>query len=233
MLKNIVLYICFLLFISTATAQHFGQKEHKALLALQQLVNEFTLHINAVALQQTRLDIAPFEEKLKTISFPPFIVALKPSTEVLIAHAKIWDIQKIHAQQDALAEDIYLAYLKANEEKSLENQYHHAEAEMTHALAEAQRRWHLCDSKRLAQDTEAAIIPISQLPSAQRFWEAWKQYKDKIITYSSKERLEFYNQNLVKLFNDFIDAVGKEGEYMPYQICLVLCLQEEASAEGK
>ncbi len=233
MLRYIIAILFFLWTMPLVTAQNFGKKEHEALLHLQRFVNEFTLHINAVALQQEKLKVIFFEEKLKKMDFSPFIASLKPRVEALVASTKNWDIQKIHTQQDELAESMYLAYLKANEHQLLENQYHHAEAEMTHALAEAQKRWHLCESKLAIQSELETPIPISQMPSLQPFWNAWKEYKDKLISHSPKERLDFYNQTLIKLFNDFIDAAGKQGEYMPYQICLVLCPQEEASAEGK
>ena len=128
---------------------------------------------------------------------------------------------------------MYLAYLKANHEELLESEWHHAEAEMAHALAEATRRWHLCDMDITVQYITETPIPASKGVALHPFWEAWTKYKDQINTRTPQERLDFYNLVLVNLCNNFIDLAAKKDVYMPHQMYLMPCNLTEAGAEGK
>jgi len=230
--KNILLFLTCLFGQTALLAQAFGKHEHEALLGLQRWVNEATLSVYV-----GKFD-AELAYKLQMLNFVPCIAHLKQSAQTLLATAKASKTKAFRTQQIALMNNIYAAYLKANELERLENDYHHAEAEMTNALYDVQQTLHTCNGEGRQVLSQVIQVSASPLPlpagkAHEDFWEAWRIYHATFVNAEQMKRLAYYNQTLVPLFNHFIDLASQKAVYMPYQHFLLPCEVEEAGAEGK
>lgn len=231
-------WLFFCLNIQVATAQ-IGRQEHHALIALQTFVNDLTTELNTALAQGRQVPANLLANRLKQLAYPPFLAHLQKETTALWQVAQT-NTRLFRSAQIALAERIYLAYLKAQEAKMLEDKYHHAEAEMTHALVSMQQSLHLCDSLQsiVIHDItpqNSTLFPAQVGKAHDDFWATWHKAKDAFPTQSYQKRLSFYNQALLQAFQKFIDAASEQGEYLPYPTCLPHCTekQEEAGAEGR
>ena len=240
MMKSWITFLAWCCWCLPLPAQTFGRQEQVPLLELQAFINDLTLLVNQNTFANSPEKIAAFTAKYQKIAFPSFLVRLQKPVNTLLASAKNNAVDSFRVQQIHVSEQIYWVYLGLNHQKKLENAYHHAEAEMAHALMQAYRGLHLCDSEgnQAFELDQIQAIPYSPLPQEvgkvhEAFWEAWKAYKTLPATASYQKRLDFYNHTLVQKFNTFIDLAGKEGEYMPYQPYAVKCPQAEASAGAK
>lgn len=235
-MKKSILFCLLYAFCGQASWAQIDMQQHKALIALQKFTHELTLHINSVALEGKKLDLNKYEQQFSKLLFPPFLTHLQKETKELLSLAKT-DKVKFRTAQITLSENIYLAYLKINEAQTLENAYHHAEVEMSHALMTIQRTIQVCDS---LQNFVYEIVPHSHTifpakvgKAHDEFWDTWRKIQKRMDVLPYPKRLQIYNTELLVAFQKFIDVASEFKEYLPYQPCLPYCPVEEAGAEGR